>query len=371
MTVYRPKSSPYFHYDFQFKGQRYHGSTGCEAKRAAESYERDRRTEAALGIKGKPSLTIDEACGLYWQLRAQHEKDQFTTKAQLARLTERIGKTTRLEDVSFAALSQYVARRRGDKARNKATLVTNATVNREIELLRRVTRLSGKSGYEIPDIDWGALLLKEAQERIRELSADEEQGLLAALPSDLAALAEFAMLAGQRRTSIITLLWSKVDLRAGRAEVLGKGNLWHQFPLTPRMVAIIANRPKGCAQVFTYECERPSPRRNDRPGRAKGERYPFSRDGWRRKWAKALEDAGIDDFRFHDLRHTAGSRVLRASGNLKVVQKLLNHSNITTTARYAHALEDDVRNALLATESRNSPDRNTVVALKLPKKRGN
>jgi len=361
MTVYKPKSSPYYHYDFQFKGQRYHGSTGCETKRNAENYERDRRNDAALGIKGKPSLTVDEACGLYWELRAKHEKDQFTTKAQLGRLSERLGRSTRLQEVSFAMMSQYVARRRGDKARNKDTLVSNATVNREVELMRRVTRLAEKSKYEVPEIDWGALLLKEAQERIRELSADEEEGLFAALPEDLAALAEFSMLAGQRRTSMITLLWSKVDLRAGRAEVLGKGDLWHQFPLTPRMVAIIANRPRGCPQVFTYECERPSPKRGDRPGRAKGERYPFSRDGWRRKWAKALEDAGIEDFRFHDLRHTAATRTLRASKNLKAVQKLLNHSNITTTARYAHALEDDVRDALLETDRANTRSPNDVV----------
>jgi hypothetical protein len=47
--------------------------------------------------------------------------------------------------------------------------------------------------------------------------------------------------------------------------------------------------------------------------------------------------------------------VLRASGNLKVVQNLLGHEDIATTARYAHALEEDVREGLLAAESRNSP----------------
>jgi integrase len=163
------------------------------------------------------------------------------------------------------------------------------------------------------------------------------------------------MLSGQRRDSVITLLWSKVDLKAGRAEVRAKGNQWHTFPLTPRMVALIANQPKVAAQVFTYVCERPSPPRGDRPRRLRGERYPFSRQGWYRKWRASLKAAEIDDFRFHDLRHTAATRTHRASRNLVAVQKLLNHSDISTTAKYAHANEGDVRSALMETDSRNSP----------------
>ena len=73
----------------------------------------------------------------------------------------------------------------------------------------------------------------------------------------------------------------------------------------------------------------------------------------------ALKAAGIKDFRFHDLRHTAATRALRESGNLKVVQQLLGHADIATTARYAHAMTDDVRDvmeAMEAMESRNNTE---------------
>ena len=79
--------------------------------------------------------------------------------------------------------------------------------------------------------------------------------------------------------------------------------------------------------------------------RRSGERYPFTKSGWRKQWSRALKAAGIEDFRFHDLRHTAATRTLRASGNMKAVQKMLGHSDITTTARYAHVMVDDVRAA--------------------------
>ncbi|KQM37988.1 site-specific integrase [Sphingomonas sp. Leaf10] len=361
MTVYKPKNSRLYHYDFVFKGNRYHGSTGCAAKRDADRYERDKRTEVALGTKVKPSITWDDACGLYWQHRAKFSADSKTTEGQITRLRE-IGPNRLLADLTFVDFNRYVAMRRGQTARYKKTLITAATVNREIQLARRIVRYAATS-FSGPDIEWTKLLLREPKERVRELTDEEERRLMESLGPDLAAVVEFAILSGQRRTAIITMLWSKVDLASGWAEVKTKGDVWHRFPLTPRMVAIIANMPKVAPQVFTYECERPAPKKGEQVQRIKGERYPFSRDGWRRKWACALQVAGLTDFRFHDLRHTAGSRVTRGS-NIKVAQKLLGHTRIETTSRYAHVHEEDIRKAMLAAESRIIPEANTVVSLK-------
>jgi site-specific recombinase XerD len=64
---------------------------------------------------------------------------------------------------------------------------------------------------------------------------------------------------------------------------------------------------------------------------------------WRRYGGEA---AGLDDFRLHDTRHTRATRLLRTSGNLKLVQQLLGHEDIATTAKYAHATVEDLRAAL-------------------------
>lgn len=97
----------------------------------------------------------------------------------------------------------------------------------------------------------------------------------------------------------------------------------------------------------------------------KGERYPISKDGWRKVWGAALDDGQVEDFRFHDLRHTRGTRILRQTGNLAAAQKALAHKNIKTTLRYAHAFDDDVRRALEASESRTIPDANIDKAGKI------
>jgi integrase len=61
---------------------------------------------------------------------------------------------------------------------------------------------------------------------------------------------------------------------------------------------------------------------------------------------EALHDAEIEAFRFHDLRHTSATRLLRKTQNIKLVSKLLGHSSIETTTKHAHVLMDDMRDAL-------------------------
>lgn len=354
MGVYKPKGSPYWHFDFQFKKVRYYGSTNLTSKRDAEQYERDERRKAALGITEKPSLTVDDALGIYWNDKGQFESSSVTTDTLSKNLLRLYGAATIFHDIGDLEVSRAIAMRRGEKAKNSDKLISNASVNRETELLKRVVNHVAPK-YKVPAIDWKRHKLKEADERDREASPDEEQALFEHLDDDLAALVEFALLSGARKNGVVTLLWSKVDFLNQTGSVKAKGGVWHKFPLTPRMIEIIKGRPKVGPFVFTYECKRSSPPRGDRPRRIKGERYPFSKNGWARKWYKALEDAGIEDFRFHDLRHTAGSRVTRAS-NLKVTQKLLGHTRIETTARYAHVNETDIRKAMLdAEQSRNSP----------------
>lgn len=355
MSVYRSPNSPYWQYDFQFKHRRFHGSTGCTAKRDAEAYERNARRDAALGNAARQPISLTQACNLYWEEKGKYEASHATTDYQLANLCEGIGKAKLLSDIRLSHLRTYCDRRRQE--------VSNASVNREWQLARRVWKHARGSGFAVPAsdddnaIDWSELALPEPKERTRELLAAEETRLFRALVGnpDLAAVAEFAMLSGQRRTSVVTLELDRVDFDGMRATIIGKGDIEHTFPLTPRMAEIIRQQ-WGCdGMVFSYFCQRPAPARRDRPARRRGQRYPFTKQGWAREWRAALRDAKIRNFRFHDLRHTAATRLLRDSGNLKAAQKLLNHADISTTARYAHVLEDDLRAMMNAQESRNSP----------------
>jgi integrase len=93
-------------------------------------------------------------------------------------------------------------------------------------------------------------------------------------------------------------------------------------------------------------------------GRIKGQRYPLKRDFVKRMWARTRRKAGLTNFRFHDYRHDFGTKLLRQTGNLKLVQKALNHRSINSTLRYAHVLDSEVAAAMEAlTQNRSTPKR--------------
>jgi integrase len=348
MSTYKPKGSKRYLYDFKFKGHRYHGSTGLTSKRDADRFEAEVRRKAALGERVRPQRTIEEACDAWFHRKGQHLKSANDCLYQLGNLIRGLGASVPLQDLDLKALDSYIAARRAS--------VSDSSVNREIHLLRRVVRWNAKRDIASPEVDWREATLEEPGSRIRELSEDEERRLFAALPENLRPMVEFALLSGQRKAEIVGLCWSDVNEAAALATLRTKGGHEHTIPLTPRMLAIIREQPKVCPQVFTYVCQRQYPKRPNQPHRIKGERYPFSLRGWSRQWRKALSEAGIENYRFHDNRHTAATRNLRSTGNLRAVQGLLGHKDIRTTTRYAHAQHEDVRAMLFATESRNSPE---------------
>jgi integrase len=94
------------------------------------------------------------------------------------------------------------------------------------------------------------------------------------------------------------------------------------------------------ALVFTYIAQRTA------NGRVKGQRYAITYEGGKVQWRRLIERAGIEDLRFHDIRHDVGTKLARETGNLAVVQKALNHSSKATTLRYIHATKSDLSKAM-------------------------
>jgi integrase len=354
-VLYQRKGSPFWWYEFQCGGRRFRASAETSVEREARKVEREAhkraRDEVAAGKTAprRRPITLAEAGLRYFEEVSRHTANAATDAYQLTALVEGIGKHVLLAEIDSDKLTAYIARRRGTLSRRGKPL-SNASVNREVELLRRIIRRARlwkvDVGEDLPP--WGELLLPEAAERVRELSIDEENRLFAALREDFHPMVDFALRTGIRLANVIGLTWSQVDYDANvirlRLKSRQPGGKPHTVPLTRELKLFLAQQCKGHhpIYVFTFVCQTPR-----RGAKAKGERYPFSHSGWRRPWKAALKAAGVSDFRFHDTRHTAASRVLRTCGNLKVVQHLLGHSDIATTARYAHINgERDVADAL-------------------------
>jgi integrase len=342
MSVYKPKGSPYFHYDFVREGCRFHGSTGCTSRRHAEQVEARKRHEAAQHKDRKPPITLDEACGIYSE-RADKQNSWATTRYMLQALISGLGAKRLLSEISQRELQVYFAKRRNGRS--------NATVNRELDTVRAVWWFAHKARFDVGHMpDWKELRLKVPSKPPRELRDDEEAGLFAAMRADTADACDFALKSGWRRAEVIGLRWADVDFAARQAVTKVKGGDYITRPLTPTMLALIANQPRVGPFVFTYVCQK------TRLKRRQGERYPMTPTVLRSAMRAAKKAAEIENFRFHDFRHTRGTRILRHTGNLAIAQKALGHKSIKTTLRYAHVLDEDVRAGLDAGESRNSPE---------------
>ena len=355
MSVYKPKKSPYFHFDFIWKGRRFHGSTGCKTKRDALKHEEIERAKARNGGNLRPPITLDEACGLY-QDKVEELPSWRDSERIMKALIAGLGGAHLLSEISQRDLLALVAKRRNGRA--------NASVNREIEVWRAIWRWASKARFDVGEMpDWGVLMLKVVRTDPRELSAAEEVALFGEIRRDLFDFCQFALKTGWRLSEVIGLRWTDLDMANATAVTRIKGGDIVKRPLTQEMVIIIANQPRVdlIPNVFTYVAVQTRSSYVDktghkRPVRLKGHRYPMSESVLSKPWKAAKLAAGIENFRFHDLRHTRGTRILRATGNLAAAKEALKHRSIKTTLRYAHATDDDVRNALDASESRTIPE---------------
>ena len=343
MSVYRPQGSPYYHYDFQFRKRRFSGTTGCRKKPEARDYEQRIKEEAKRAAENESAaatgeMTINAAALRFWNEKAQHYRGNArkTFKASLGWIVRQAGPDRKLSEIRGTVVADLVARRRGDG-------VSNATVNRTVtEPLRRVL-LYARDAWEceIPRIKWGVYLLKEPKERVRELRDDEQPAIMAAVPDGYRDVVRFALMSGCRLAECVNLLWSDVDWGKREISVLGKGGERAEIPLTTEMRALLFPlRTHHPERVFTY------PVRKKRGLRTVGDRLPVTYEGMKSAWRRAIRKAGIENFRFHDNRHTAATRLLRHSGNLVEVRDLLRHTNITTTAKYAHVTREDLRRSM-------------------------
>lgn len=354
MSIYRPASSPYYHFDFQWRGHRFHGSTKLKSEREAKTFERAERERAkqqvAQAAVSAGSLKLDDIVGRYWTEVGQHHAGSSDTWRDLCRLVDYFGANKLITEITDDDVAKLVAWRRGHRVIRKPgkkpeeyPLISNATVNRSTTLVLKklFTRAATAWGVKFDNPPrWRQHFLTEPQERVRELVGDEGDRLEEATRADYAPFFDFAHASGLRLEECL-LRWSEVDWNARQIRKPGKGGKLVTIPITSTIREILwPLQGHHSEMVFTYVAAR------TRQGRVKGKRYPITYSGVKTAWRRLRKRAGVVGFRFHDFRHDLATKLLRDTGNLKLVQRALNHSDIKVTTKYAHVLDSEVAEAL-------------------------
>src|SRR6266700_5789113 len=137
MSLYKPKNSPYYQYDFEWRGHRFHGTTKCKGRREAEAVERTEKARAKQRLAdtqaASTSLLLDHIIDRYWLEIGQHHVNKDDTWTDLSRLIDYFGKDKLLTEIADDDVARLVAWRRGHRVRNRkpeeCSLISNSTVN--------------------------------------------------------------------------------------------------------------------------------------------------------------------------------------------------------------------------------------------------
>lgn len=309
MSLYKREGSPFWQYDFTVNGKRFRGSTGETGKREAAKVADDYKQSARRLSSPRKEWTVQTLCETYWAERARDRPSAATILGQLAMLRKHIGKDRKLSSITNSTIMDYRAVRRGHGLQPHS-------VNREVTILRAALRhVSRLHGVAIPDLAWRQLKSAEPPHRERFLTFEEWGALLDVAHQSIKPILICAVTTGLRKGNILRLDWSQVRLSARRINLTVKGGKPHEVRITPMLLAALSAMPKRTGRVFDTT-------------------------NFEKRWRVALKDAGLANFRFHDLRHTFASWARQSGADIADLKEALGHSDISMTMRYAHIRPD-------------------------------
>lgn len=313
MSLFKRKDSPYWWIKIIHNGRPVQKSTGTDDKAKAQEYHDKLKAslwdQERLGIKLRYSW---KDAVIRYLAETSGKATQETDKTHL-RWLDRYLNGLMLDEINRDLLEKVMAKRIADK-------VANSTVNRTMEVVRAVLR---KAAF-----DWEWLdrvpkvrMLPEPKRRIRWITKDEAERLMAALPDHLAVMVRFSLETGLRKANVTGLQWSQVDLVRRTAWIhpdQAKARKAIAVPLSVAAVKIIREQiGKHSTHVFSY----------------KGNTIIQVNT---KTWRATLAKVGIKEFRWHDLRHTWASWHVQAGTPLHVLQELGGWECVEMVRKYAH-----------------------------------
>jgi len=333
----RPDSKKWWASYIGSDGRRVRRSTGTAKKTDAAALLGKWKAEAhnEAHWDQAPSRTFEELMTRYLHETTGERRSEVDVKRNIARLRQTFAHTN-MQAISRDHIRGYITKRKGEN-------VTNATINRELQAL------GGAINYANVHWQWNlpnpvkGNMLREADGRLRWITHDQAVALISAGSKQkeraphLAPLITLALHTGMRRGEMLGLEWSRVDLQANLIYLESH----HTKAKRRRSVALNKTAREAILTQARF-----------RATHCPAARWVFcTKDGARigtvkRSFATACRTAGIDDFRFHDLRHTCAAWLVQSGVPIAEVRDVLGHCTLQMTERYAHLAPENLRAAV-------------------------
>ncbi|WP_227983189.1 site-specific integrase [Dickeya poaceiphila] len=342
-----------WHCDFTTPdGKRVRQSLGTEDKREAQELHDKLKADSWRSAKlgEAPVKLFDEAC-IRWLREKSHKRSLDADKSKITFFLDHFhGRelSTITNDHIQVAISKAYDRKhreRWEEMRDRLKREGKSVPAYSPKPISESTKYSFQAFMRallrIAANEWGWLnsvpVVKARQprnKRIRWLTHDEARQLIDCLPDHLKSVVTFALATGLRRSNILDLEWSQVDMQRKMAWIHpenAKGGKAIGVALNDTACGVLRGQiGKHHRWVFVHEISTTKPN---------GEKTPEIRklrvDG-NKAWNAALKRAGIENFRFHDLRHTWASWLVQSGVPLSALQEMGGWESIEMVRRYAH-----------------------------------
>lgn len=294
------------------------------------------QSEAKQQASGElPRITLDEAFARYYEEKAQYHSNPKNILTRLVFICKALG-VTYLDEVDKQVLGNFVQTRR--------QTVKNATINRELSYISAVRNLASEY-WEKQVNRANPLKFKLNVPAVRYQILENED--MAAKMINRAApflkpIIQTALYTCMRKSNILNLKWSDIDFHNDIIIVKIKdkntqGGKTHIIPILPELKSILKAQPKINEYVFNHD---------GKPVKSIRRAYNniFYEKG-------KLKDPELPYTKFHNLRHTAITWILKATGDIYKTKEIVGHADIKTTTIYAHFLDQDKRAGLEQTFS--------------------
>ena len=326
MTIYKRKNKYYCR--FQINGERHNFlCNGATNKKEAEQIENAFKYKLQQQQNGviPPNIkrvTFKQLMQIHLDYAKLNKKSWETDKSRIKYFIEFFGGNTIITKIKPEKIEQF-----------KEWLLkggrSKTTANRYLEQLSKAFNLALNNGYILKNPMQNVNKFPLKNYSIRYLKEDEEKRLYEVMPEYLKGIVTVALNTGLRKSNILNLQWSQINLEFRHIEILeNKGNKHIIIPINDVLYKFFMEHLSDNEYVFT------NPETNE----------PYT--DIKKVWKTALEKAKIENFRFHDLRHTVGTRLAKNNVPINVIKEILAHSDIKTTMRYIHCTENEKLNAL-------------------------
>ena len=302
-------------------GERIRRSAGTEDRKQAQEYHDRLKVELwrVHKLGEKPRRTWQEAV-VRWLRETDHKADHDKDIGKL-RWLDQFLRGRYLDEIDRDLIDQIAGIKKQE--------ASPSTANRYLALLRAILRMA-RDEWEWVERAPRVRLFPEPKKRVRWITREEAAVLLRELPPHLADMARFTLATGLRQSNVSFLRWDQVDMARGFAWIhadQSKSRRAIAVPLNEDALTVLRERQgKHSDFVFTYEGK------------------PVARTTTK-AWAAALNRAGIQNFRWHDLRHTWASWHAQSGTSLQELQELGGWASFDMVLRYAHLAGDHLKGA--------------------------